>query len=392
MTEFKKKYGFNRSAVTLENWRQRPYSTWSFQHANEIVPSAVIPRDPDSVLSPEQTTSDFAEQKITIKEQKLSVENFLKQSETDICLVNKARKRILSWQAPHACAHKPHIIFSISKSFTGILAGQLVDAGSLDLEKTVGYYLPEAKSSGFADCSLQHLLDMRVSIRFSEEYLNQDGDYARYRRATAWNPRSADQKEEGLAEFLFSLPKRQAQHGGPFHYLSPASDLLGLLVERVAGVPYSQLMSENLWQPLKAEHNAMITLDHLGAPRGAGGISVHAEDLLRLGEMLRLGGQINNKQIVSQRWLDDMLSAGDAKAWKQGNFADFLPEGRYRNQWYQLDSPDKAFLAVGIHGQWLYVIPEKEIVIVKLSSQNLPQDDTLDAGCLEFFSEINKIL
>ncbi|MCZ4280170.1 serine hydrolase [Kiloniella laminariae] len=392
MSEFTQKFGFPRSTVTLENWRQRPYSTWSFQHANEIVPSAVVAKDPGVIPSPDDWSSDFAEQIVTIQKQALSVEKFLTQSETDFCLINQAGKRVLSWQAPHSSDQAPHIIFSISKSFTGILAGQLADLGTLDVQKTVSYYLPEAKSSGFADCTLQHLLDMRVSIQFSEEYLNQDGDYARYRRATAWNPRSAGQKEEGLAAFLFSLPKGQEQHGGPFHYLSPASDLLGLLVERVAGVPYNQLMSEKLWQPLQAEHNAMITLDHLGAPRGAGGISVHAEDLLRLGEMLRQGGHVNGQPVVSLHWLDDMLSSGDTKAWKQGNFADFIPKGRYRNQWYQLDGPDKAFFAVGIHGQWLYVLPEKEIVIVKLSSQALPQNDDLDTRCLEFFAEINKIL
>ncbi|MFD2208021.1 serine hydrolase domain-containing protein [Kiloniella antarctica] len=392
MQNFNQKYGFKRSDVTLRNWRQRPYNTWSFQHVNEVVPSARIPGGTTQKVSTEGSVSDLAQQYITIKSDKVTIETFLTQSETDVFLIYQKGKPLLNWSAPHYAQDAPHIIFSISKSFTGILAGQLEDLGLLNTSKPVEHYLPEAISSGFSGCTVQQLLDMQASVGFSEEYLNQDGDYARYRRSTAWNPIKQGQVQEGLCDFLCSLPTGTAPHGEKFHYLSPASDLLGLILEQVSGSSYAELMSKFLWRPIEAQNDAFVTVDAYGAPRGAGGLSVQAQDLLRLGETLRQNGQHNNKQIISERWIHDMKTSGSKEAWAKGNFAEFLPNACYRNKWYQLENPYKAFMAIGIHGQWLYVIPEKEVTIVKLSSQALPQDDELDTKCLHFFEQISHIL
>ena len=230
---------------------------------------------------------------------------------------------------------------------------------------------------------------MRVSLAFIEEYLNADGDYARYRRATNWNPTLSGQKPETLERFLCGLEKGAGAHGGPFCYLSPASDMLGLLVERIAGMRYTEFLSAALWQPLGAAYPALMTVDLVGAPRGAGGLSIAAEDLLRIGIMLMEDGTANGKQVVSGRWVNDMLTNGDDEAWDKGNFATFVKGGRYRSQWYQMPrGGDDAFFAIGIHGQWLYCDRGSRTAIVKLSSQKIPQDDALDLQNLECFRQL----
>ena len=131
-----------------------------------------------------------------------------------------------------------------------------------------------------------------------------------------------------------------------------------------------------------------MTVDLLGAPRSAGGISVAAEDLLRIGMMLLGQGRIDGRKIISKRWVDDMLNNGNEQAWNSGNFHDFVVGGRYRSQWYRMPRGCDAFFGVGIHGQWLYVDRKSNTIVVKLSSQPIPQDDTRDQLNFNVFEQL----
>ena len=66
--------------------------------------------------------------------------------------------------------------------------------------------------------------------------------------------------------------------------------------------------------------------------------------------------------------------------------AQLFPEGRYRNKWYQ--SGKGSYCGIGIHGQWLFVDPASEVVIVKMSSQPEPVDDPLDHENVAFFEAL----
>jgi CubicO group peptidase (beta-lactamase class C family) len=315
--------------------------------------------------------------------------DFLVRSETDLFLGWREGEIICEYAAPYADWDKPHIIFSISKSISGVLAGILEDQGKLDTSKTLDFYFSNEITGAFKDCTIRNLLDMRVSLDFAEEYLNHDGDYARYRRSTLWNPPLPGKQVETLKALLFKLPKGKVSHGGPFHYQSPNSDMLGILLEKVSGHRYTDLMSSVLWSPMGAGHNCQMTVDAEGTPRGAGGISMAAHDLLRVGQLLMNEGQMEGRQIISKRWISDMMDGGDHDAWEQGNFSSFLPGGRYRSQWYQMPKPMQALFAVGIHGQWLYVDKSSHSIFVKLSSQSIPQNDGLDEDCLAMFKQLS---
>jgi CubicO group peptidase (beta-lactamase class C family) len=113
-------------------------------------------------------------------------------------------------------------------------------------------------------------------------------------------------------------------HGGDHTYLSPNSDMLGIVLERISGERFPDLCSRLLWQPLGATADAFITVDPEGAPRTAGGVSCRPHDLLALGQMLVNGGNANGSRIVSERWIADMQANGDSAAWARGTQADFL--------------------------------------------------------------------
>ena len=128
----------------------------------------------------------------------------------------------------------------------------------------------------------------------------------------------------------------------------------------------------------------MITVDSVGTPRSAGGVSVTARDLARVGELVRTGGRIGDVQVLPQAWIADMFGNGDPEAWKPNGDA-LITKGRYRSQWYQFGEPEGAFCAIGIHGQWLYVDRPSGTVLVKQSSQPNPLDEGLKARNLDFY-------
>jgi len=76
-------------------------------------------------------------------------------------------------------------------------------------------------------------------------------------------------------------------------------------------------------------------------------MSMTVRDLARIGELVRLGGVVNGRRLINAEWMQDTLSGGSAEAWRQGSFSAWLPDGKYRNQWYQAGNTDGACFATG---------------------------------------------
>ena len=227
---------------------------------------------------------------------------------------------------------------------------------------------------------------MTVSLDFVEDYLDQESPFGRYRRAMLWNPLDTTKEHLNLLTFAQTLPRLTRPHGEVFLYASPTSDVLGMVVERAGGQAFAALASDLLWSKINAQSDAYVTVDGAGNPRTAGGICVTVDDLARLGEMVRNHGQVDDQQIVPQKWIDDMWSGGSREAWLKGG-QHLLTDGQYRSQWYQVGNKNRCLCAIGIHGQWIYIDPVQEIVIAKTSVQTLPVDDNLDRDCLAVFDQ-----
>jgi len=387
-TTFETVNGFVREDISLGNWRTRPFSFWSFRHVAEMVRSARI-KTHDATALPGQVDNPDLLSSPAASSDGHSIAELLRQSEVDSFILSRKGETLCEWHAPGVDRSDPHLVFSISKSITALVAGILQDQGALDPATLVGAIVPEAANSAYADATVQDLLDMRVSLDFDESYLSQEA-YARYRRAMSWNPPSSEGNDEGMLSFLSGLQKASHPHGGVHDYLSPNSDMLGIVLERAAGERFPDLCSRLLWQPLGATADAFITVDPHGVSRTAGGVSCRPHDLMALGQMLAGGGTANGRQIVSERWIADMQQNGDEDVWARGSQAVFLKTGRYRNNWYQVGGGSNAFLAAGIHGQFLYCDPDTGTVIAVNSSQNEPQNDMTDQKLLGLFAMLSR--
>lgn len=376
--------------ATLANWRQHPYSVWGFTHVDCLLPVARVAAARAAPL-PRAATLELSSLRLDWDGKRMSAQEVLSRTHTDGFLVLK-QGAVVAEHYVRQCPDDRHIIFSVSKSVTATLAGVLVEQGLLDPEAPVLEYVPEAKGSAYADCTLRQVLDMTVSIRFTEDYIDPAGDVARYRAAMGWNPPDPLMGEDGLHRFITGLQRAEHSHGHRFHYVSPNSDMLGWIMERASGETFASLLSRHVWQPMGMAHDAFITLDAQGAPRTAGGLCVSLEDLARFADMMRGRGVAHGRRIIPESWVHDILHAGDPQAWSRGDMAALFPQGRYRSKWYVPEPSSNVLCAIGIHGQWIYVDVEAEMVAVKQSSQPVPADDAMDRRTLALFRALAREL
>jgi CubicO group peptidase (beta-lactamase class C family) len=374
--------------VTLSNWRKAPFSAWGFRNVRRLVPIADIAASGRAI--PLGTSlEDIGHVGFTGHDgQSTTLGRALPATNTDAFIVLRRGRIAAEWYGPGMSATTQHIVFSVSKSICGALGGILADRGLLDPDAPVIDTIPELASSVYAGCSVRHLLDMAVGIAFTENYDDPAGDVARYRHAVGWDPLPPGQDAIDLRSFLKTQKPDGQKHGELFHYVSTNTDVLGWVYERACEKPYAELVSEYLWKPLGAECPAYITVDAHNAMRAAGGVCVTPRDLARFGDMIRQRGVADGRQVVPGAWIDDINARGDPGAWARSEFADIFPKASYRSQWYRIDRDRGVLVAFGIHGQWIYIHPGAELVIIRMASEATPLDPDRVRGWRRGFDAI----
>jgi CubicO group peptidase (beta-lactamase class C family) len=367
--------------VTLANWRTAPFNRWAFHHVRELLPTADIPHDAANVRELPARAALLEGVRIPGTGAKaLTIDQALKATSTDGLVVLHRGAIVLERYFNGMSERSPHIFMSVTKSMLGLLAGILAGHGILNVSQLVTDVIPELKATAWEGATVMQLLDMRTGVAFNEDYLATSGPMIAYRKAVGWNPPEPGEQPTDLRSFFSQLTQSDGHHGGRFWYVSPNTDLLGWIIERVSGRRYADLMSELLWQPMGAAANAYITVDRLGAPRTAGGMCATTQDLARVGQMLVEGGFYRSRQVVPPSWIDMIVNDGDREAWSAGNLASYYPGVpiHYRAKWYVERGESPVLFCLGIHGQNLFVDTKNEIVIAKFSSQ--PQ--ALDVECI----------
>lgn len=383
---FERRYGFARDAVRLGNWRLSPFSAWAYQNVGELVPSAHVWGGSGGDETPQDASALVAET-VSLPDGDEKMVDFLTRSHADALTVMKAGKFVADWSAPTMDFGSRHIAFSISKSIVAVVAGALQANGLLDPQAPVTTYVPEAVGSAYGDATVQHVLDMAVAIDIDEAYLDPNSPFARYRKAMLWNPGGGD---EGLRDFLCTIQRLPGGHGEIFRYRSPNTDMLGIILERASGQRMPDLLREKVFAPLGARGAVAITVDREGSCRASAGISLTPRDLARFGEMMRQGGVANGNRLVPTAWVVDTIGGGSKEAWDRSDFVTLFPKGRYRNKWYQ--TGEGAYCGIGIHGQWLYIDPATEVVIVRMSSQPDPVTDPFDRDNIAFLAQLSRMV
>ena len=152
--------------------------------------------------------------------------------------------------------------------------------------------------------------------------------------------------------------KLKREPGTKFDYASGNTQLLGLLLERsLKGKTITAYLQEKIWTPLGMEYDASWSIDQRknGIEKTFCCLNARARDFAKLGRLYKNKGNWNGKQIVSQQWVEESTKADTTN----GSVA------FYQYQWW-LPTPNQDFMAEGILGQYIYVNPSKDLIIVRL--------------------------
>lgn len=375
--------------VTLENWRNAPFSSWAFSHVREIIPTADISNNPADVW---QLKSDLQDLSNLPVDENLDLGEYLDATFTDAFIVLQNGRVTMEEYRNAAGPHKPHILMSVSKSMLGVVAGILAHKDQLDVSAPVTKYVPEMEFTAWNGASVQNLLDMRTGVHFTEDYEATSGAIIDYRKSTGWNLLEPGETATDLRSFFNQIRQTDGSHQQRFHYVSPNTDLMAWVIERATGSRFADLMSQYFWQPMGAETSAYITVDRLGAPRAAGGICVTLRDLARVGLLIANGGMRDGLQVIPAEWMTDIMENGDTQAWNSGDFSEYFPGKlmHYRNKWYVERGENPMVFCIGIHGQNLFVIPEQQLVIAKMSSRHSPLDPEISQLNLKMITALKR--
>ena len=349
--------------ANLDNWRKTPFSKWAFHHVREIVPTANIENKSGLVTDLKLNIQKFSD---------LNLDKVMEETETDALVIAKDDTILFEKYNNGMSENSPHILFSVSKSILGLIVGALIESKTLKESDLIIRFIPELKMTAYSDATIRDLLDMRVGVKFDEDYTATTGPIINYRYAANWNPVPAGIEAGDLKSFMETLNDRDGLHNDRFHYVSPNTDLLAWVCERASGMRYSDLLSDLLWTPLGAESSGYITVDRLGGMRAAGGVCFTARDLARVGLMIANYGYANNKQIIQEVWINDIIKNGSNSAWeKRIGMDEFgnMPM-HYRSFWYVQKNGYPLIHGLGIHGQYLFVDPKLNLSVAWFSSDN----------------------
>lgn len=354
--------------VSLANWTLPPQNRWAFNHLRELIPTRTISRGDGFVTelpSYGQMLDDIRFKSISGEECRFA--RLLGESWTDGVVVLHRGKIVFERCGGGYSLGLQHIAFSMTKSVVGMLAGVLMAQGAFRRSDDVTAFLPELATSGWRESKVDHLLNMTTGADFVEDYEDRDGHVWDIRRILYGLPREGGVRDATTVREYLAGIGRSSPHGRGFTYKSADTVVLTWIMERTTGMRLPELIETHIWSRIGAANDAYIMLGVDGDAYGAGGLCAALHDLARFGLMVQQRGAIGTRQIVPESWIDDTCN-GDSDALRSGYYAEWLPGGAYRNHWWLNRRGTGGMLAIGIHGQMIFVDLHREVVAVKLSS------------------------
>jgi CubicO group peptidase (beta-lactamase class C family) len=296
---------------------------------------------------------------------------------TDALLVAREGRIVFEDYRNRFDPEERHIGFSMSKTIIAMLVGQALARGEIQsLDDPATRYWPALEGGGYDGVTIRNLLEMRSGADIVERYdFGENPSLAACIHDTAIVLNRAR-----FADFGMAVGRRE-EPGASFNYATLDTAVLGRVLENATGIRLARLMTERLWQPLGAEHDAFWLAD---GPPGAGralagmGFNAALRDFARLGQLMLDDGMAGDMRVLPEGWVAQMTTMRPLDP--------ASPRPGYGFQTWQLGNEPGAFAAIGLAGQYIYVHPASRTVIVKLS--HYPPEADLDGVVADYFSQI----
>jgi CubicO group peptidase (beta-lactamase class C family) len=252
------------------------------------------------------------------------------------------------------------IAMSLSKSTVSFLLGTAVADGLVDLQDPVEKYAPLLAEGGYKGVTVKNALQMSSGIGFNEDYGDLTSDIVRY----------IIQILTGSVNDFTAHLKNQDPQGTINRYVSADTQVLGMVIEGATKKPLADYFGERLWSKLGAQADAYWLIDQTGEVVAAGGLNAVLRDYARFGLLyLNEGRNSAGEQIVPADWVRASITPDGAHVQPGREEIDGLPAWGYGYQWWIPGArTGNDFTGIGIYGQFIYVNPERRVVIAKTSA------------------------
>jgi len=272
--------------------------------------------------------------------------------------------------------------FSMAKSVVGLLAGFAVGDGAIDsIDDPVTKYVPELKGTGYDGATVKHLLQMSSGVEWTENYKSRTSDISRFSAASLiMNKMTANQ-------YMKTKP-RVHEPGKVFNYSSGETQVLGWVVSSATGEHLSDYLYEKLWSKLGMEHDAYWLLDRNGGDEFSSiGVSAAARDYARIGQLMLQDGVWDGVRLLPEGWVKASTTP-DGMHVDYGKVRETQADFGYGYQWWAY--ADGSYDAEGVFGQFIWVNPKDQVVIVKTSVWEGATSHQLKQELLTAFRAISK--
>lgn len=242
--------------------------------------------------------------------------------------------------------------FSVAKSIVGILVGIAADEGKLNINDPVRKYLPQFNEGKNSALLIHHLLSMSSGLNWDESY------------SSLFSQTTEAYYGKDLRKQM-SVLKVEQEPGKVFNYMSCNTEILGLVLEKATGMSISEYASKKLWTRIQAMHQSYWSLDQEGGMEKAYCcFYADARDFARIGQLMLDSGKWKGTTIVSSSFIREMTTPKNLVD-ENGAAVNY-----YGYQcWLSEINGHPIFYARGILGQYIVVIPDQRMVIVRLGKK-----------------------
>jgi CubicO group peptidase (beta-lactamase class C family) len=285
--------------------------------------------------------------------------DYLRSTHTNAFLIIRHGAIAYEWYKEGFSKNYKFPSYSIAKTLTSLIIGKMISQGKIEESDTFIKFFPEFRAkTSFDRITVKNLLDMESGVAVYDEYPKGLTDWV--------TPISQMYLSTDLNDFLKHNRTMAWKPGSRSEYRSIDTLMLGFIIKKVSGMSVADYFSENLWQPIGAEATAIWNVDHVGGlEKTFCCFNATARDFARIGQVILDDGVVaeNGLRVIDSRWMKRLSQTVST-----------LPPGwGYGAQmWHPF--PD-ALAMIGLHGQFIYVQPEADAVIVKLSDEPTDNKD-----------------
>lgn len=241
--------------------------------------------------------------------------------------------------------------FSMAKGIVSLLIGAALDDGHIkSLDQKVGEFIEAYNEDGKEEITIRDVLTMSSGLDWDEAY------------ASLFSPTTESYYGNDLRGLVKNLDIME-KPGVRYYYRSIDTELLAMIVESATGRSISDYCSEKFWKEMGAKHDALWSLDAKeGMEKAFCCFNSNARDFARWGQLILNKGKWNSNQLISEDYLNEAISAADYLTDDEGNHVDY-----YGYQWWLIEHDGIIIPYMrGILGQYVFAIPEKNAVVVRL--------------------------